>query len=57
MAEPKLKDKRWKKELEEPLYEDWKKREIYKFDKGVKKPVYSIDAPTSSMLPTFSEVF
>lgn len=45
MDEPKLKEKQWTKELEKPIYEDWKAKELYKFNKKSKKPVYSIDTP------------
>jgi len=45
MPEPKIKDKRWTKELEKPIYENWKKNQVYKFNKKSKKPVYSIDTP------------
>ena len=45
MKEPKLDGKRWTKDFEKPIYELWKKKEIYKFDKNEKKPVYSIDTP------------
>ena len=45
MPEPKIKDKRWAKELEKPIYEEWKNKQLYKFNKKSKKPVYSIDTP------------
>lgn len=45
MPEPKIKEKTWKKELEEPIYKDWKDRELYRFDKKSKKKVFSIDTP------------
>ena len=41
----KLKEKRWTKELEDPVYKEWKKKEVYKFDRDSEKPVYSIDTP------------
>ena len=43
--EPKIKEKAWSKEIEKPIYEEWKKKEVYKFDKNSKKPIYSIDTP------------
>jgi len=43
--EPGLKEKNWKKELEKPIYEQWKKKRVYKFNKASAKPVYSIDTP------------
>ncbi|MBN2454232.1 valine--tRNA ligase [Candidatus Woesearchaeota archaeon] len=42
--EPKLKDKRWKKEFEKPIYDKWKNEGAYKFTKS-DKPTYSIDTP------------
>jgi len=45
MTKPKITEKRWSKELEEPIYEDWKSKKIYKFNKNTKKQVYSIDTP------------
>lgn len=45
MPKPLLKEKNWNKELEPPIYNDWKKKEIYKFNKNTKKPIYSIDTP------------
>ncbi|RLI97068.1 MAG: valine--tRNA ligase [Candidatus Aenigmatarchaeota archaeon] len=43
--EPKLNGKRWSKDFEQPIYEDWKKKGRYSFQKGSKKPVFSIDTP------------
>jgi len=45
MLKPKLKDKIWKKEFEKIIYEEWKKKKKYKFDKNIEKNVYSIDTP------------
>ena len=45
MAEAKIKEKKWKKEFEEDIYTNWKKKEPYKFDEKSKLPVYSIDTP------------
>ncbi|MFH1773612.1 MAG: valine--tRNA ligase [Methanobacteriota archaeon] len=39
-----LKEKRWSKEIERDIYEEWKEKEVYKFEKN-DKPVYSIDTP------------
>ncbi len=35
----------WNKELEKPIYEEWKKSKVYKFDPKTKKKIYSIDTP------------
>ncbi|MFQ5648098.1 MAG: class I tRNA ligase family protein, partial [Candidatus Aenigmatarchaeota archaeon] len=43
--EPKLASKRWDKELETPIYKEWKRKGVYRFDKAGKKPIYSIDTP------------
>ncbi len=43
--EPKLKDKRWRHELEEAMIEKWKKEEWWKFDRNSSKPVVVIDTP------------
>tara|TARA_Y100000310_G_scaffold344780_1_gene459462 strand:- start:2927 stop:5320 length:2394 start_codon:yes stop_codon:yes gene_type:complete len=45
MFTAKLKEKRWNKELEKPVYEEWEKKGTYKFNKNSKKKVYSIDTP------------
>ncbi|MEK6952579.1 MAG: valine--tRNA ligase [Nanoarchaeota archaeon] len=45
MGSPLIKETRWSKELEKPIYEHWKKNNIYKFNKNSKKKVYSIDTP------------
>ncbi len=45
MPEPKIKDKKWKKEFETPIYTNWKKKETYFFNEKTKKSVYSIDTP------------
>ena len=42
--EPRIKEKRWDKAFEKPIYEEWKKNP-FKFDKNSEKPVYSIDTP------------
>lgn len=39
-----LKEKRWSKEIEKEIYEEWKEKEVYRFKKS-DKPVYSIDTP------------
>ncbi len=44
MAE-KLKEPNWAKEMEKPIYEEWKKSKTYSFDKKSKKKIYSIDTP------------
>jgi valyl-tRNA synthetase len=43
--EPKIREKRWKKDLETEIYEEWKKGQVYRFQKDSEKPVYSIDTP------------
>ncbi|MBI4441384.1 valine--tRNA ligase, partial [Candidatus Woesearchaeota archaeon] len=45
MNDPKLKEKAWSKELEKPIYQEWKETNRYAFDKKSKKQVYSIDTP------------
>ncbi|MFC2134624.1 valine--tRNA ligase [Bacteroidota bacterium] len=45
MAEPKIKEKRWSKNLEKQLYDKWKKDKKYAFNKNTKKKIYSIDTP------------
>ncbi len=45
MAEFKLKDKKWNKEWEIEIAEEWKSKKMYKFNKNTKKKVYSIDTP------------
>lgn len=45
MPEPTLKENRWTKEAEKEIYSEWKKTEVYKFNKNSKKKVYSIDTP------------
>jgi len=42
---PKLKGKRWSKDFEKPIYEEWKKAKAYAFNPKSNKPVYSIDTP------------
>ncbi len=41
----KLEIKQWTKELEKPIYELWKKENVYKFNKNSNKKIYSIDTP------------
>ncbi|GBE18144.1 valine--tRNA ligase [archaeon BMS3Abin16] len=43
--EPKIGEKRWKKDLEPEIYKTWKKSGTYKFSRESEKPVYSIDTP------------
>jgi len=38
--EPKIKEKRWDKEWEKIICEEWKRKEIYKFNEKTKKPIY-----------------
>lgn len=43
--ESRIKENRWAKELEKPIYEEWKKSKVYRFNKNSKKKIYSIDTP------------
>lgn len=43
--QPKIKEKRWKKEFESEIWEKWQRERIYSFDKESKKKVFSIDTP------------
>lgn len=45
MAKPKLREKRWSKDLEKEIYTSWKEKQVYRFDEDADKPVYSIDTP------------
>jgi valyl-tRNA synthetase len=45
MSEPRIAEKRWKKDLEKEIYEQWKFDRAFKFDKNSSKPVFSIDTP------------
>ncbi len=45
MKEPKLKEKRWSKDIEKEIYLKWKEEEPYKFDLQSERPVFSIDTP------------
>jgi len=42
---PKIKEKRWKKELELEMLKKWEEEKLYKFNKKSKKPLFSIDTP------------
>ncbi len=44
-SNPKIKEKNWTKDMERPVYEGWKNKKIYKFDKNSRKDVFSIDTP------------
>lgn len=43
--EPSIKENRWSKEFEKPIYEEWKNSQRYRFNKESKKKIYSIDTP------------
>ena len=47
--EPKIKEKNWSKEVENPIYDAWKKSDVYKFQLNKKTTksgrVFSIDTP------------
>jgi valyl-tRNA synthetase len=43
--EPKIVEKRWKKDLEPEIYKGWKKSGAYRFSRNSDRPVYSIDTP------------
>lgn len=45
MPKPKIKQRRWRKELEEPIRKRWKKEKTYSFNPESSKPVFSIDTP------------
>lgn len=45
MGETKLTEKRWSKELEVPIYEQWKNEGPYAFHIDDDRPVFSIDTP------------
>jgi valyl-tRNA synthetase len=49
--EPKLKDKRWRHELEEAMVEKWKRENWWKFDTKSKKPVVVFDTPPAYPAP------
>jgi valyl-tRNA synthetase len=40
-----IKDKRFTKEMELTIYEEWKKDNVFGFDENTEKEVYSIDTP------------
>ncbi len=43
--EPKIKQKRWDKDLEKQILDKWQKEKLFKFDKNSKKPLFAIDTP------------
>ena len=43
--EPKIKATRWDPVIEPKIFEQWQKQKLFKFDRNVRKPVYSIDTP------------
>ncbi|MBU4241644.1 MAG: class I tRNA ligase family protein, partial [Nanoarchaeota archaeon] len=45
MPESKIVEKKWTKEQEKEIYEYWKSKKTYNFDKKSDKLVYSIDTP------------
>ncbi|MBU1854461.1 MAG: class I tRNA ligase family protein, partial [Nanoarchaeota archaeon] len=45
MVETKIVEKRWSKDFEKSIYEDWKKKGVYAFNKNAKGKIYSIDTP------------
>jgi len=44
-SEPLVKEKSWDKSFEPPLYQKWKEDKLYSFDRGARKPLFSIDTP------------
>ncbi|MBI4174366.1 MAG: class I tRNA ligase family protein, partial [Candidatus Aenigmarchaeota archaeon] len=38
-------EKNWSKEMEQPIYEEWKSKKVYAFHKDEHKKVFSIDTP------------
>ena len=45
ILKPRLKEKRWKPEVEEEIIKLWEKEQTYKFNEKTKKPIYSVDTP------------
>ena len=45
LLEPRLKEKRWKPEVEEEIIKLWEKEQTYKFNEKTEKPIYSVDTP------------
>jgi len=45
MPEPKIAEKQWSKEFEAPIIQEWKEKELYKFNEKSKKQIFSIDTP------------
>jgi len=45
ILEPRLKEKRWKPEVEEEIIKLWEKEQTYKFNEKTEKPIYSVDTP------------
>ncbi|MFH1420721.1 MAG: valine--tRNA ligase [Candidatus Aenigmatarchaeota archaeon] len=43
--ESKLKEARWSKDLEKPMYEEWKKKHLFRFNPKSGKRIFSIDTP------------
>ncbi|UCD07569.1 MAG: valine--tRNA ligase [Candidatus Aenigmatarchaeota archaeon] len=42
---PKIKNKRWSKEFEEPIRRSWKRKRVFEFNHKTRRPVFSIDTP------------
>ena len=45
MNRPKIKDKRWNKESEEPIRRGWKSKKVFEFNTRTKRTIFSIDTP------------
>ena len=45
MTEPKLKEKRWNKDIELELLKQWEEKYDFSFDSSVDKPCFSVDTP------------
>jgi valyl-tRNA synthetase len=45
LMKPKIRDKRWNREFEEPARRAWRTKKAFRFRKGTRKPVFSIDTP------------
>jgi len=43
--QPKIKEKRWRIELEKKLRKSWEKERIFKFNPRAHKKIFSIDTP------------
>jgi len=42
---PKIMDKRWNKEFEEPIRRAWRAKKVFRFNQKTRKPIFSVDTP------------